>query len=230
MNFTVLQVCRFNTYLTNRYAIYRGKQWTEVDDEDDEDYYPELPILEWTMVEMTELGVFFVIACATAVMLFEYYDLYYSPTAVTDDGSLYRSLWDILYTIPVAIILLVVTTVSYKYYFKRYASPVIGSVHPFVPLHWTYSPLSPSLVQELTQIRVLIESAQLAVLAYRRHCLQGGSSHTFLCSQWTALLLRHSNLLYQVTLLVQYLTDNGRLCARPLDDLQQVQSTAQFLW
>src|SRR5699024_9760712 len=38
---SVLEIRKFNTYLTNRRTIYRGMPWTGDKDDEEADYYPE---------------------------------------------------------------------------------------------------------------------------------------------------------------------------------------------
>lgn len=115
---SVIQVVSFNTYLTNRRVIYRGQPWTEGEDDND-DYYPEVPVLELTLAETVHISTFIVLASGCAVVLVERYNLYYGSIS-REDGSLFRSLMDILYLSPCFLLMLSLIVMSYKYYFKLY--------------------------------------------------------------------------------------------------------------
>lgn len=115
---SVIEVVSFNTYLTNRKVVYRGRPWFEGQDGKD-DYYPEVPVLELTYAEVVHIGTFIVLASGCAVLLVERNNLYYESIR-KEDGSLIRSLMDILYLAPCFLLLLPAIVMSYKYYFKLY--------------------------------------------------------------------------------------------------------------
>ena len=114
----VIEIRKFNTYLTNRKTIYRGTTWNGGDDDDQADYYPDLPVLEWTYLELITISVFMVMLVNFAVMLIDYFN-WYPNSMAQQDGSLYRSLLDVAYVILPSIILLAMVTLTFKYYIKR---------------------------------------------------------------------------------------------------------------
>lgn len=117
---SVIEVVVFNTYLTDQKLILHGQLWAGEENGHDDDYIPEIPILELTLAETVLICVFLILACGGAVVLVEHFNLYTDNSLREEDGSLLRSLLDILYIAPLSVLLLSVVVMSYKYYFKLY--------------------------------------------------------------------------------------------------------------
>lgn len=112
---SIIETRHFNTYLGST-GVYRGKVFHGGADSED-GYFPELPVLEWTLLEMLVISFFLIMVAGNIVFLCEYFDLY--PLDEKQDGSFYRSLLDVLFTLPLTMPLLASVTILYKYYFKR---------------------------------------------------------------------------------------------------------------
>ena len=113
---SVIEIVSFNTYLTDQKVVYRGQPWNDSED----DYIPEIPVLELALSETVLISAFLVFASGGAVVLVEHFNLYIGVSLSKEDCSLFRSLLDILYIAPLALSLLSAVVMSYKYYFKLY--------------------------------------------------------------------------------------------------------------
>lgn len=117
-NDDIIEVRRFNTYITKRHTIYRGVSVANFDDENEEEgmKFPELPRVLLTNVEALIIFALVVILSGTLVIIFEYYNWY--PVNQTQDGSLFRSLLDVLFistlVSPLGMIVLI-----FKFYIKK---------------------------------------------------------------------------------------------------------------
>ncbi|KAI2799853.1 hypothetical protein BLOT_014281 [Blomia tropicalis] len=113
----VIEITSYHEYLTNQPKTYRGTPLTNEDGEE-VGLYPELPLMEWTNIELVIFSFFILMANGSMVMLLEYYNIY--PAKIKDQqGSLYRSLLDVLISLIPCVFLLGIVTLTYKYCIKR---------------------------------------------------------------------------------------------------------------
>lgn len=115
---SVLEVRKFNTYISSKHNIYRGILLND-DDDKEVGLFPDLPLVELTKVEAVILTALAVMFSGTFTMLFEYFNWY--PVNRSQDGSMYRSLFDVLVVGPMAIFVLGAIALVFKYYIKRYS-------------------------------------------------------------------------------------------------------------
>lgn len=114
----IVEVRRFNTYITKKHVIYRGVSVANFEDENEEEgmNFPELPRVLLTNVEALIILALVVILSGTLVIIFEYYNWY--PVNQIQDGSLVRSLLDVLFITtlvsPFGMIVLI-----FKFYIKK---------------------------------------------------------------------------------------------------------------
>ena len=120
MNLTVsdiIEIRRFNTYISNKHIIYRGAIWNGKDDDKEVGLFPVLPLVELTKMEATILVILAVMLNGSFVMLFEYFNWY--PCNRNQDGSINRTLLDVIFITPLVMVIMGTITLVYKYIVKK---------------------------------------------------------------------------------------------------------------
>ncbi len=114
----IIEVRRFNTYITRRHVIYRGVPVEDFDDRNEAEgmNFPELPQVLLTSFEALVIVSLVIILAGSLVMAFEYYNWY--PVNQQQDGSLFRSLLDVLF-ITVILSPLGMIVLIFKFYIKK---------------------------------------------------------------------------------------------------------------
>lgn len=122
---TVIERRVISRYIEGRPVVFRGVESSSHDNEDS-GLYPELPIEELSYVETLTLLSLSVMMMACFTMLFENFDVVYFASK-HDNGSLYRSLQDVIFVTPIGTVSLMFCIFVYKYYLKRFVSTVFPS-------------------------------------------------------------------------------------------------------
>jgi len=184
----VIEVRRFHVYLTHKRTTYRGKPFTGEEEEANENVdTPELPLMQWTNTEIVVISSLIVSFVGAMVMLAEYFDAY--PVDEKQDGSLNRALFDVLYTSPLALALLAVVALLYKYYFKRWVL-IVDNI------------LMCSTSQECSSMRVCTQPSPSSSVARRVQVLSMGGSVLCDLSRLSVDRLWDEHLTCAVTVLV----------------------------
>ena len=117
---SVIERGRINQYITNKSNVFQPTRILDsiADNSADVGMYPELPEMRWTGLELFGIGSTFLLILGEVIMLVEYYDLYINKVK-HQDGSLVRSGLDLLYLLPLIVLLIVIILIVYKYNIKK---------------------------------------------------------------------------------------------------------------
>lgn len=115
-------------YIEFRPRIFRGFVPKNLNDDTMVGVYPEIPILELSPLEIAIFAAFAIVMSGTFCILLEYGNLYLINQK-QKQGSLYRSLQDLLFAGPVVMLVLMGNIFVYKYNIKRLATRYEYSVN-----------------------------------------------------------------------------------------------------
>lgn len=110
-------------YIDNQQRLFYGKPSYVLEGENEVGVYPELPLQELNLFELAIIAGFILFFISMMVILFESYNLYL--TCTREDGSLIRSLQDIIFIVPLSLLLQASTVTLYKHFIKKYLSPPV---------------------------------------------------------------------------------------------------------
>ena len=103
---TVLEERIFMQFITNKPAIFRGRiaQLSNSTKAELQDSNRTNFLVEWTRTELVIIFCWLIMTSGGMVMFLEYFNGYF--VCQKDDGSLFRSLFDILFVTPITLMLL----------------------------------------------------------------------------------------------------------------------------
>ena len=117
----IMEVRRFNTYLTNKATDYKGKVVTDTVQGGEFCSFPIIPQIKWTTIELAIISSVIIMFTGSVVLIIEYYNNLYIIIAddnLQQEGSMWRTLLDVIYVSPLALLLLVVLSIPYKFFMK----------------------------------------------------------------------------------------------------------------
>ena len=115
-------------YIEFQPRIFRGFLPKNLNDDAMVGVYPEIPIIEMSMIEMAIFSCFTIVLSGTLCMLLEHSNFYLYKQQERQ-GSLYRSLQDLVFIGPVVLLVLFGNIFVYKYNIKRLATRYEYSVN-----------------------------------------------------------------------------------------------------
>lgn len=117
---TVIEERRFMKKITNKPSLFKGQPTPLISDSVQEIKQAK----EWSRVEIMFIILLVTLSIACLVIAFEQTNVYFSfsDESASIDGSLYRSLFDILYVSAIAMLLLILFVISYKCFLRYFQS------------------------------------------------------------------------------------------------------------
>ena len=127
MNDVIIEDMFIMDHITNKHQIFRGFQSSKIEEPKIEPMADQQVnkknetnsnLNEWTFIELLIIFMFIVISIGWFILMFEYFNWYFINEK--DDGSLFRSLMDILFVCPIMFWILAIIIFIYKKRIKMY--------------------------------------------------------------------------------------------------------------